>query len=227
MIVMTHVSHLGMTADTDDDNDGVDDIYDAFPLAPTEYKDTDGDGLGDNADVFPEDDRYTSDSDSDGIADKWEIKYNFDPNDASDATLDYDNDGFTALEEFINDTIPLSLDLDGDLTHDALTDGLLILREMFGLDGSALITGTISLQAEFSGAEEIKERISHLGDLIDADGSGQIDALTDGLLILRFLFGLEGDDLTRGVLAPDATRDSDQVYEHLLQLTPQIPTTDN
>ena len=75
--------------------------------------------------------------------------------------------------------------------------------------------------------QEIKERISHLGDLIDADGSGQIDALTDGLLILRFLFGLEGDDLTRGVLAPDATRDSYQVYEHLLQLTPQIATTDN
>ena len=218
---------VGNNADTDDDGDGVDDISDAFPLDPTEYKDTDGDGLGDNADVFPEDDRYTSDSDSDGIADKWEIKYNFDPNDASDATLDYDNDGFTALEEFINDTIPLSLDLDGDLTHDALTDGLLILRKMFGLDGSALITGTISLQAEFSSAEEIKERISHLGDLIDADGSGQIDALTDGLLILRFLFGLEGDDLTRGVLAPDATRDSNQVYEHLLQLTPQIATTGN
>ena len=218
---------IGNNADTDDDGDGVDDIYDAFPLDPTEYKDTDGDGLGDNADVFPEDDRYTSDSDSDGIADKWEIKYNFDPNDASDATLDYDNDGFTALEEFINDTVPLSLDLDGDLTHDALTDGLLILREMFGLDGSALITGTISLQAEFSSAEEIKERISHLGDLIDADGSGQIDALTDGLLILRFLFGLEGDDLTGGVLAPNATRDSYQVYEHLLQLTPQIATTGN
>ena len=76
-------------------------------------------------------------------------------------------------------------------------------------------------------AEEIKERISHLGDLIDADGSGQIDALTDGLLILRFLFGLEGDDLTKGVLAPDATRDSGQVYGHLLQLTPQIPITGN
>ena len=100
---------VGNNADTDDDADGVDDIYDVFPLDPTEYKDTDGDGLGDNADVFPEDDRYTSDFDSDGIADKWEIKYNFDPNDASDATLDYDNDGFTALEEFINDTIPLSL----------------------------------------------------------------------------------------------------------------------
>ena len=67
---------------------------------------------------------------------------------------------------------------------------------MFGLDGGALITGTISLQAEFSSAEEIKT-YHHLGDLIDADGSGQIDALTDGLLILRFLFGLEGDDLTK------------------------------
>ena len=87
------------------------------------------------------------------------------------------------------------MDLDGDLTHDTY-GWTLILREMFGLDGGALITGTISLQAEFS-VQRIKERISHLGDLIDADGSGQIDALTDGLLILRFLFGLEGDDLTK------------------------------
>ena len=218
---------IGNNADPDDDNDGLDDEFDAFPLDPSEYRDTDGDGVGDNADVYPEDGRYTSDSDGDGIADKWEIKYNFDPNDASDATLDYDNDRYSALEEFLNETIPLSLDLDGDLTHDALTDGLLILRAMFGLDGIALITGTVSSEAEFFSSVDLIERINGLGDLTDADGNGQVDALTDGLLILRFLFGLGGDELTMGVLAPDATRDSDQIYEYLIQLTPQIATTGN
>jgi hypothetical protein len=36
--------------DHDDDNDGVADKDDAFPLDPTEWKDTDGDGIGDNKD---------------------------------------------------------------------------------------------------------------------------------------------------------------------------------
>jgi hypothetical protein len=39
--------------DLDDDNDGVLDINDAFPLDPTETADTDGDGIGDNSDYFP------------------------------------------------------------------------------------------------------------------------------------------------------------------------------
>ena len=69
--------------------------------------------------------------------------------------------------------------------------------------------------------------LSTLRHASDADGNGQVDALTDGLLILRFLFGLGGDELTKGALAPDATRDSDQIYEYLLQLTPQIATTGN
>ena len=37
--------------DTDDDNDGVLDIDDAFPLDSAETTDTDGDGIGDNADI--------------------------------------------------------------------------------------------------------------------------------------------------------------------------------
>jgi len=47
-----------------------------------------------------------------------------------------------------------------------------------------------------------------LGDLADIDGNGTIDALTDGLLTLRYLFGLEGDTLITGVVASDAARTS-------------------
>ena len=49
-----------MTADADDDNDGVADSEDAFPLVSTETLDTDGDGIGNNTDT---------DDDGDGISD--------------------------------------------------------------------------------------------------------------------------------------------------------------
>jgi len=41
---------LSNDLDDDDDNDGVNDIDDAFPLDPTEWDDSDGDGIGDNSD---------------------------------------------------------------------------------------------------------------------------------------------------------------------------------
>ena len=40
---------------------------------------------------------------------------------------------------------------------------------------------------------------------VDIDGNGRADALTDGLIILRYLFGLRGDVLINGVVAPDAS----------------------
>ena len=39
---------------------------------------------------------------------------------------------------------------------------------------------------------------------IDIDGNEKFDALTDGLLILRSMFGLTGDSLTSGAVANDA-----------------------
>ena len=39
--------------------------------------------------------------------------------------------------------------------------------------------------------------------VFDIDASGEVDALTDGLLILRSMFGLSDDALTTGVVSPD------------------------
>ena len=102
------------------------------------------------------------------------------------------------------------IDIDGNAQYDALTDGLLLLRSMFGLDGNALISGAIASDATYVSSTEIESQIDALGALIDIDGNGQIDALTDGLLILRYLFGLEGDVLIHGVVALDATRTTPQ-----------------
>jgi hypothetical protein len=43
----------GDACDPDDDNDGVADVSDVFPLDPAEWADSDGDGFGDNSDPFP------------------------------------------------------------------------------------------------------------------------------------------------------------------------------
>ena len=237
---------IGNNADTDDDGDSISDVDDAFPLDATESADTDLDGVGDNSDAFPNDATetvdsdsdgtgdnadafpynamYSADSDSDGMPDTWETKYGLDPNDPSDATSDQDNDGVTALDEFLSGTIPSgSLDIDGNENYDALTDGLLLLRGMFGLDGSALVTGTIASNAAYTESVDIESRIAALGELADIDGNGDIDALTDGLLTLRYLFGLQGDTLINGVIADDATRTTaEEIEAHLETLMPAL-----
>ena len=98
----------------------------------------------------------------------------------------------------------LDIDMDGNV--DAPTDGLLILRSMFGLTDDALTTGLVVSDAASIGSVDIASRIKMLGDLADVDGNGNIDALTDGLLTLRYLFGREGNTLVAGVVAADATR---------------------
>lgn len=72
----------GMYADLDDDNDGVLDEFDSFPLNAAESLDSDGDGVGDNADTLPFDATETLDSDGDGIGN------NADSDDDNDGILD-------------------------------------------------------------------------------------------------------------------------------------------
>ena len=55
--------------DPDDDNDGVNDGDDLYPLDPADWADVDGDGVGDSEDAFPDDASEQSDSDGDGIGD--------------------------------------------------------------------------------------------------------------------------------------------------------------
>ena len=237
---------IGNNADTDDDNDSVLDADDVFPLDASESVDTDSDGVGDNADAFddnaieitdsdsdgvgdnsdafPNDALYSIDSDSDGMPDSWELKYGLNANDPSDATSDQDNDGANALAEFLAGTIPAgSIDIDGNGEYAALTDGLLLLRGMFGLTGDALIGGAVASDAVYTTSADIEARIAMLGTLADIDGNGDVSALTDGLLALRYLFGLTGDALISGVIASDATRTTSvEIEAHIQSLTPAL-----
>jgi hypothetical protein len=97
------------------------------------------------------------------------------------------------------------LDVDGNGAAEPLTDGLLILRFLFGFTGNALTQGAIGDGATRTGPE-IEEYLARAGAALDADGDDTLQALTDGILVLRFLFGFNGSVLVTGALDPDATR---------------------
>ena len=99
-----------------------------------------------------------------------------------------------------------NLDIDDDGTVGALTDGLLVIRHLFGFTGDALTSGALSTNALVTQPAAITERINGLGLALDIDGNGKAEALTDGLLVIRRLFGFEGAALVSGALATDATR---------------------
>ena len=87
--------------DTDDDDDGVLDVFDAFPLDATETTDTDLDGTGDNADT---------DDDNDGWSDLDEAAASSDPYDSTSQPADLDSDGIPDATDG---------DVDGDGTDNA------------------------------------------------------------------------------------------------------------
>ncbi len=114
------------SVDLDDDNDGVPDVEDIFPLDVNESIDTDGDGIGNNADTDDDNDgikdtqddcpldanesvdtdrdgignNADKDDDNDGISDSDEVSLGFNPLDASDGLSDSDGDGFSNAQEF-------------------------------------------------------------------------------------------------------------------------------
>jgi len=56
---------------------------------------------------------------------------------------------------------------------------------------------------------------------LDIDGNGKAEPLTDGLLVIRYLFGFSGKSLIQGAVAPDASRkEADEIAEAVEALVP-------
>ena len=113
------------------------------------------------------------------------------------------------------------LDIDGNNAYDALTDGLIALRYLFGLTGPALTSGAVGATATRSDPVTIKAYLDSIRTSLDIDNNGSSDALTDGLLLIRFLFGLRGQALIAGAIGPGATRiTSAQIEAYITSLMP-------
>ena len=99
-----------------------------------------------------------------------------------------------------------ALDVDGDGTITPLTDGLLILRFLFGFTGTTLTNGAVDPDCTRCNAAAIVPYLTGLGLVLDIDDDGELVPLTDGLLVLRFLFGFSGTTLTTGAVDGDCMR---------------------
>ncbi len=127
---------------------------------------------------------------------------------------------FLVEETNIEEINPINnIDIDGNGEADALSDGLLIVRFLFGFTGDSLINGAISENATRNTAAEIEGFLQDANDnnLLDIDGNGEADALSDGLLIVRFLFGFTGDSLINGAIAENAQRNTASEIEAFLE----------
>jgi hypothetical protein len=71
------------------------------------------------------------------------------------------------------------------------------------------------------GHEDGHDHDGHCYSVLDLDQNGSFDALTDGLIVLRYAFGLRGDDLINTAIASDATRTSaSEIEAHIQSLLP-------
>jgi hypothetical protein len=98
------------------------------------------------------------------------------------------------------------IDIDGDASTDPLSDGLLLVRYLFGFTGDALTSGAVSEGCTSCDTAAIESHLVGFEPQLDIDANAALDPLTDGLLILRFLFGFTGTTLTNGAVGQGCTR---------------------
>ena len=314
-------------APNDKDNDGVKDELDNCPSDENiDQEDFDGDGLGDRCDPdidgdgventddqFPGDARGGLDTDQDGMADEWEDLNGLDSNDGSDGLTDADNDGVSAVDEFIAGTDPNRSDLRSQILTfegpsflvvdqaaevalryeaEAETQGLafrlhyqsanqgsweldqdrrfqeglvefggVVYEDLDDFDDNPLTdrfevfewfdlagqwpsnTADVTLLSiSIKPTEETSSVLFELSTIkaspgyellldtlrlsvgavsLDVDGDGEASALTDGLLVIRYLFGFRGESLVNGAIDEDAQRTTpDEIEAFLEQLVP-------
>jgi hypothetical protein len=97
-----------------------------------------------------------------------------------------------------------------------LTDGLLVLRFLFGFTGAPLVNGAVGADCVRCNSVSILAYLTELQSMFDIDDDHDLNALTDGLLVLRFLFGFTGTTLTHGAVGADCIRcDADAITRYL------------
>ena len=116
--------------------------------------------------------------------------------------------GSAYVFNLVSDAEGCLLDIDGNANTDALTDGLLLMRYLFGSRGESLTVDAIATDCIRCSADELEpilEQCTTAG-IYDIDGNGELDTLTDGLLMIRSLFGIHDDALIEDAVADNCSR---------------------
>ena len=139
---------------------------------------------------------------------------------------DNDNDGFSDAEELTAGTDPLNsfscpdcfdFDIDKNLSAEPLSDGLIVIRYLFGFAGESLSDKATAVDGAQFLAKKISLYLSENLENLDIDGDGESKPLTDGLLLIRYLFGFSGDSLTAGAIGSEATRTTAEEIESYIE----------
>jgi len=117
----------------------------------------------------------------------------------------------------------LRLDADGSGGCDALTDGLLVARHLLGVSGPGLVTGGLGATAVRTLPAAVDAFLDAVHPALDLDGNGQVDAGTDGVLLLRYLHGFRGDALVPGALGSGWTRNATAIASYADTLCLPLP----
>ncbi len=96
------------------------------------------------------------------------------------------------------------LDADNDASVKATTDGLLVLRWMFGMTSASATQGALGALSTRTEPAIIAAYLN--AQMLDIDGDSSVDAASDGLLLLQALLGLSGDSVVASAVSPCATR---------------------
>ena len=99
--------------------------------------------------------------------------------------------------------------------HIVLTDGLSVIRHLFGFSGDSLTSGAVSGGANRGSSDAIAIYLKDADSQLDIDGEAK--PLTDGLLLIRYLFGFSGESLISGAIGTEATRKTAQEVEAYIQ----------
>lgn len=98
------------------------------------------------------------------------------------------------------------LDFDANGSTDAAGDGILLIRYLLGLRGTALTQGLVPPTAKRLTPDSIAAYLASRSFDWDADLDGRVLPLTDGVVVMRYLLGLRGAALTQGAIGPNAFR---------------------
>ena len=109
------------------------------------------------------------------------------------------------------------MDVDNDKRTSALTDGLQILRYLL-VSRETLTFGVVPPSAERTDAAEIEEYLDSIIQDLDVDESGSTLPLSDGLMILRYLFGFQYEAIAIDAISDQSTLEAEDIFDRLALL---------
>ncbi|HUT81938.1 MAG TPA: S8 family serine peptidase [Candidatus Bathyarchaeia archaeon] len=199
----------------DSDNDGLTDGEEQSYATNPNDSDTDDDNLSDYDEIHTYNTNpISNDTDGDLLLDDWEVFYGTNPN-FNDASIDYDSDGLTNLEEQNSGTDPFNSDTDSDWITDGDEVNIYHTNPTNGdTDGDYLPDGW-----------ELQNGYSPISQDTNSDGTLDLNEDKDGDGLTAF------EEMTHGTFDTSSDTDNDFIPDdeeiHFYETNPLDSDTDH